>query len=341
MKPEDELQALRTGANGRIKRRAVIRLLLTAAAVWSVAAVGQQPRKIYSIGMLETVPAARNVANLEALRLGLRDLGYVEGQNLIIEYRSADGHAERFPDLASELVRLEVDLIVTRGTPATRAVQNATRSIPVVMAMGAPGAIVASLARPGGNITGVATFNAELTAKRTEILKELAPSLSRVGLLHNMGNPAVPPEWQETETAARFLGLEAELLDVRNAADLDHAFELAAQQHVDGLVVGADSLIQLHQRTIIDLAARNKLPAVYPSREFVEGGGLVAYSVSFPDLYLRLATFIDKIFKGEKPGDIPVEQPTKFELVINSKTAKALSLTIPLTLLLRSDEVIE
>ena len=307
-----------------------------------LAARAQQVGKIYRIGILETIPAVRNAANLDALRKGLRDLGYVEGRNLVIEYRSADGRPEQFPELASELVRLKVDLIVTRGTPAARAAKNATGTIPVVMAtMGDPRAIVASFAHPGGNITGVTTFSTELTAKRIELLKELVPGLSRVALLHNMGNPAAPPEWEETKTAARSLGLKAELLDVRNQGDLGRAFELAVRQHVDALLIGADGLTQMHQQTIVDLVARNRLPASYPAREFVEAGGLIAYAVNYPDLYFRFASFVDKIFKGAKPGELPVEQPTKFELVINLKTAKALGLTIPQSLLLRADEVIQ
>ena len=243
----------------------------------------------------------RNAANLDALRKGLRDLGYIEGQNLVLEYRSSDGRAERFPDLASELVRLKVDLIVARGTPATNAAKNATPSVPVVMAtMGAPGTLVASFAQPGGNITGVTTFSTELTAKRIEILKELAPKVSRIGLFHNMGNPAVPPEWEETKAAARSLGLEAELLDVRNGEDIGRAFELAVRQHVDALVVGADGLIQAHQQTIVNFAARHRLPAVYPSREFIEAGGLIAYAVNYPDLYFRFASFVDKILRGDR-----------------------------------------
>jgi putative ABC transport system substrate-binding protein len=306
-------------------------------------AIEAQPAgKVYRIGILETIPAAQNAANLAALRKGLRDLGYVEGRNLIIEYRSADGRAERFPDLASELVRLKVDLIVTRGTPAARAAKNATGTIPVVMAtMGDPRAIVASFANPGGNITGVTTFSTELTAKRFELLKELVPNLSRVALLHNMGNPAAPPEWEETKTAARSLGLRAELLDVRSQDDIGRALELAVRQHVDALVIGADGLTQMHQQTIVDLVTRNRLPAAYPAREFVEAGGLIAYAVNYPDLYFRFASFVDKIFKGAKPGELPVEQPTKFELVINLKTAKALGLTIPPSLLHRADQVIE
>jgi putative ABC transport system substrate-binding protein len=323
-----------------MRRREFIALLGSAAAAWPLSARAQQLAKSYRIGILEPVPAARNAANLDALRKALRDLGYIEGRNLVIEYRSADGRAERFLGLASELVRLKVDLIVVRGTPATTATQTAAGTIPVVMAtMGGPGAIVPSFADLGGNITGVITFSTELTAKRIEVLKELVPSLSRVALLHNMSNPAVPTEWEETKKAASSLGLQTELLDVRSEGDLDRAFEVAVRQDVDGLVVGADGLTQMHQRSIIQLAARNSLPAVYPAREYVEAGGLVAYAVNYPDLYLRLASFIDKIFKGAKPGELPVEQPTKFELVINSTTAKTLSLIIPPTLLV--DEVIE
>jgi putative tryptophan/tyrosine transport system substrate-binding protein len=302
----------------------------------------QRAGKIYRIGILEAIPAAQNAPNLDALRKGLRDLGYIEGRNLIIEYRSADGRAERFPELASELVRLKVDLIVTKGTPAARAAKNATGTIPVVMAtMGDPRAIVTSFAHPGGNITGMTTFSTELTAKRIELIKELVPNLSRVALLHNMGNPAAPPEWEETKRAARALGLHSELLDVRSQDDLSRAFELAVRQHVDALVIGADALTQMHQQTILDLVARNSLPAAWPAREFVEAGGLVAYAVNYPDLYFRFASFADKIFKGAKPGDLPVEQPTRFELSINLKTAKALGLAIPESLLLRADEVIE
>ena len=305
-------------------------------------ACAQPAGKVYRIGILESIPATQNVANLDALRKGLRDVGFVEGRNLIIEYRSADGRPERFPDLASELVRLKVDLIVTRGTPAAMAVKYATETIPTVMAtMGDPRAIVASFARPGGNITGVTTFSTELTAKRLQLLRELVPSLARVALLHNMGNPAAPPEWEETKSAARALGLQPELLDVRSQGDLGRAFELAVRQHVGALLIGADGLTQMHQPTIVDLASRSRLPAAYPAREFVAAGGLIAYAVNYPDLYYRFASFVDKIFKGAKPGDLPVEQPTKFELVVNLKTAKALGLTIPPTVLLRADEVIQ
>ena len=308
----------------------------------SLAARAQSVDRVYRIGILEPIPVAQNAANLDALRKGLRNLGYVEGRNLIIEYRSANGRAERFPDLAADLVRLKVDLIVARGTPAARAAKSATETIPVVMAtMGDPSAIVASFAHPGGNITGVTTFSTELTAKQLELLKELVPKLSRVALIHNMDNPAAPPEWEEVKTAAQSLGLHAELFDARNKDDLGRAFDLAIRKHVDALVVGADGLIQANQKMIVDLAARNKLPAAYPNREFVEAGGLIAYAVNYPDLYFRFATLVDKILKGAKPSEIPVEQPTKFELVINLKTAKMLGLALPQSLRLRAAEVIQ
>ncbi|MEO8133736.1 MAG: ABC transporter substrate-binding protein [Betaproteobacteria bacterium] len=300
-----------------------------------------QAGRVHRIGILEAIPATQNVANLDALRKGLRELGYVEGRNLTIEYRSADGNAERFQDLASELVRLKVDLIVTRGTPAARAAKTATETIPVIMAtMGDPRAIVASFARPGGNITGVTTFSTELTAKRLEFLKELVPNLARVGLLHNMGNPAAPPEWEETKTAARILGLQSELLDVRNQGDLSRALGLAVQ-HVDALLVGADGLTQMHQQAIVEMVARSRIPAAYPARDFVVAGGLIAYAVNYPDLYFRIASLVDRLIKGAKPAEIPVEQPTKFELVINLRTAKALGLRIPQSLLLRANEVLQ
>src|ERR671912_92487 len=286
-----------------MRRREFVIGLGGAAVLWPFPMRAQQGGKVYRIGILETIPAERNAANLDGLRKGLRNLGYVEGRNLVIEYRSADGRAERFPDVAAELERLKVDLFVTRGTPATKAVQNATGTIPVVMAtMGGPGAIVGSFARPGGNITGVITFSTELTAKRVEILKEVVPGLSRVALLHNMGNPAVPLEWEETKTAAHALGLQAGLLDVRSQDDLGRAFELAVRQHVGGLVVGADGLTQMHQQTIIEFVDRHRLPAVYPAREYVEAGGLIAYAVNYPDLYFRFAPFVDKIFRGAKPS---------------------------------------
>jgi putative tryptophan/tyrosine transport system substrate-binding protein len=309
---------------------------------WPSVSRAQQAGKINRIGILETVPAAQNAANIDALRNGLRKLGHVEGQNLIIEYRSAEGDAARFPDLASELIRLKVDLIVTRGTPAVQAAKNATGAVPVVMAaMGAPFLVVPSLSHPGGNVTGMTTFSEELIGKRIELLKELVPHLSRLALLHNIGNPMGPPEWDEMRTAAGLLAVQTELLDVRREEDLRSSFEAAARHHVDALLVGADGLTQAYQQTIIELAARHSLPASYPSRDSVENGGLMAYAVNYPDLYFRAATFVDKILKGVRPAELPVEQPTKFEFTINLKTAKALGLSVPTTLLARADEVFE
>jgi len=321
-------------------RRAFIQALASAVIAWSSESLAQS--KVYRVGMLEAVPASDNGANLDALGRGLRSLGYVEGRNLFIEYRSADGRAERFAELASELVQLRVDVIVSRGTPAARAAKEATSSIPVIMAtMGDPQALVASFARPQGNVTGVTTFSTELTAKRLEQLKELAPKIASVALFHNIGNPAAPPEWNEIQAAAKSLGLTPELVDVRSEDDLRRALDALATRHVDAVVIGADGLTQKHRQLIVAAMASSRVVASYPSREFVEAGGLISYAVNYPDLYFRLAGVIDKIFKGTKPADIPVEQPTKFELVINATTAKRLGLTIPRPLALSADQIIQ
>jgi putative ABC transport system substrate-binding protein len=326
-----------------VRRRDFITLLGSAAA-WPLAARAQQAGKVWRIGVLETVSAALNASNFDAFRRGLRELGYVEGRNYVIEYRSADGRAERFANFAAELVRLPVDVIVTRGTPAALAAKDATTKIPVVMAaIGEPlgVGVVASLARPGGNITGFSAFVTELSGKRVELLKETFPGISRAGFLNNMSNPVIPPQWDLTKNAARSLGIHAELLDVRARDDVVRAFETATRLDLGALLVGVDAVTQANGPLIIDHAARTRIPAVYASREFVDAGGLMTYSVSYPDLYYRAAGLVDKIFKGARPGDLPVEQPTKLELVVNLKTAKALGLEIPPTLLARADEVIE
>ena len=306
-------------------------------------AVDAQPaEKVYRIGMLERTSPAINAANLDAFRRGLRDAGYVEGKNLVIEYRSAKGRDDRFPGLAAELVRLKVDLIVTRGTPAALAAKNATQAIPVIitgLADPVGQGVVASLARPGGNITGVSAIVTEIYSKRVELLRELAPRASRIAAILNMSNPSIPPAWKEIERAAQSLGIQAQLVDVRKSDDLGPAFDGAMKQRSDAAVVGLDTLTQANQRLIVDLAARHRLPAVYASGEFA--GGLIIYGVNYPDHYRRAASFAERIFKGAQPGDLPVERPTKFELVINLKTAKALGLTIPPSLLQRADQVIE
>jgi putative ABC transport system substrate-binding protein len=326
----------------RLKRREFIPLLGGAAA-WPLAAHAQQG-KLWRIGMLETISPALNAANLAAFRNGLRQLGYVEGQSYVIEYRSAEGRAARFPEFASELVASKVDVIVTRGTPAALAAKNTTATIPVVMAaIGEPldtGA-VASLARPGGNVTGFSSFVTELSGKRVELFKEAVPSVTRLGFFSNMSNPVVPPQWEETKKEARSLGIATELLDVRSKEDIGRAFEAVSRSRVDGLLVGIDAVTQEHRKLIGDLARQQRVPTLCASRDYVEADGLLSYGVSYPDLYHRAAGLVDKIFKGAKAGDLPVEQPVKFELIINLMTAKALGLTVPPMLLARADEVIE
>ena len=327
-----------------MKRREVITLFGGAVVAATSSARAQQPAKSRRIGILETVSPALNIRNLDALRRGLHELGYIENQTYILEYRSADGDAARFPALADELVRLGVDLIVTRGTPAARAAKNATETIPIVMAAVGEAlgvGIVESLARPGGNLTGLSAFVTELAGKRVELVKELRPQGSIAALFHNMGNPIVPQQWEETKKAAQALGIEAVLLDVRTRDDILSAFEKASAGRVDTLLVGIDGLIQVNRQLIVDLAAKQHMAAIYASKEFIDVGGLMAYGVSYPDLYFRSAAFIDRIFRGAKAGDLPVEQPTKFELTINLKAAQALGLSIPPTLLATADEIIE
>jgi putative tryptophan/tyrosine transport system substrate-binding protein len=330
--------------NGASMRRREFLGMLGVAAGWPVAAHAQQPAKIWRIGVLETVSPTSNAKNIDALKRGLHDLGYVENLNYVLEYRSSDGDAGRFPALADELVRLRADLIVTRGTPAVRAAKSATESIPIVMAaIGEPlgTGIVGSLARPGGNVTGLSAFVTELSGKRVELLKELRPGNSIAAFFSNMGNPVVPPQWEETQKAAKALGIGISLLDVRSRDDIPGAFETAAARRVETLLIGIDGLIQENRQLIAELATRHRLQTIYPSREFVEVGGLIAYGVSYPDLYFRSASLIDKIFRGAKPGDLPVEQPTKLELIINLKAARAIGLIVPPLLIARADEVIE
>ena len=318
--------------------------LLGATATWPLETRAQPARKVYRIGMLETISETLNAANLAAFRESLHDLGYIERKNFVIEYRSADGRAERFADLATELVDLKVDLIVTRGTPATLAAKTATTTIPVVMAaVSEPfgSGLVVSLARPGGNITGLSSFATMLDAKRVELLREAVPGIARIATFLNMGNPVQSGEWKAIEVAAQSMGIQPQLVDLRRVEDIEPAFRAAIAQHAEALVVGIDAVMQANPRLIAELAAKHRLPAIYASREFVEAGGLLAYSVNYLDLYRRTAIYVDKILKGAKPADLPIEQPIKFELAINLTVAKALGLTVPPTLLARADELIE
>jgi putative ABC transport system substrate-binding protein len=327
------------------QRRAVALGALVPLLAFVALPLGVEPapsEKLYRIGMLERTSAERNAANVDGFRQGLRELGYVEGETFVIEYRSADGRDERFAALAAELVRMRVDLIVTRGTPAALAAKHATGTVPVVMTgVGDPvgQGVVVSLARPGGNVTGLSAAVTDIYPKRVQLLKELAPKTARLGVLFNMGNPALPPQWKEVERAARSIGIEPQLLDVRRVEDLAPAFDTAVRQRVDAMLVGIETLTQTNQALIVDLAARRRLPAMYASTEF--GGGLISYGVNYPEMYRRAATFAHKIFRGARPADLPVEEPTTFELVINARTAHALGLTIPPGLLLRADRLSE
>jgi len=325
-----------------ITRRKLLTALGMSALIAPLTAYTQQQAKVWHVGVLETISMTANAANFDAFRQSTREGGYVEGRNLIFDYRSADGRGERFAELATELVQMKVDVIVTRGTPAAIAAKNATRSIPVVMiSIGDPLTVVSSLSHPAGNVTGLTSLTSDLEAKRVQMLRELVPGAARIAALYDMRNPVFAQRWKEMEAAAQLLGVQAYLLDARKPEDFPPLFDAASRQHADGLVVGQDGLLQASQTIVTELAAKHRIPAIYVSRDFIQAGGLIAYGPSYPDLYRRAALYVDKILRGASPGDLPIEQPTKFEMVINLKTAKALGLAIPQSLLLRADELIE
>jgi putative ABC transport system substrate-binding protein len=303
-------------------------------------ALRAQPKKVYRVGVLETTSLTLNAENFDRFRKGMEERGYVEGPSLVMLYRSAEGHTQRFPELAAELVRQKVDLILARGTPATLAARQASATIPIVMtAVGDPveSKLVASLAKPGGNITGLTSTTAELVPRRIEILKALAPKMTRVAAYANLDNAAAANTWKETEAAARAMGVERMLLDVRRPEQIAPAFEDAVKRGAQGLIVGVETLTQSNRKVIVALAAKYKLPAIYSAREFVDEGGLASYGVSYPDLYYRAAGYADRIFKGARPGELAVERPAKFAFAINRGTARALGIAIPPDLLLRAD----
>jgi len=328
-------------------RRAFAVVVALGVLVVPLAAKAQRAGKVARIARLEQGSAGTD----SAFRQGLRELGYVEGQNIIIEYRYAEGRAERLPDLAAELVSLKVDVIVAGGTLAPLAAKQATRTIPIVLAAaGDPvgTGLVPSLAKPGGNVTGLSNLSRELTAKRLQLLKEIVPGLSRVAVLWNAANivAALHIPVPETEAAARTLGLQAQSLEVRGPDDFENALLerkvlRAAISEGGALFLVDDPLVMRYRQPIADFAIRNRLPSTAIYKNFAEAGGLMTFGASLPDLYRRAAIFVDKILKGAKPADLPVEQPTKFELVINLKTAKTLGLTIPQALLIRADEIIQ
>jgi putative ABC transport system substrate-binding protein len=309
-----------------------------------LAANAQQTAKVFRIGLLGNI----SLAEPEGARLwgafiqGLRDLGYVEGQNITIELRSSEGKYERLPDLAAELVRLKVDVIVVPADQNALAAEHATRSIPIVMIGNPVGSgLVANLARPGGNITGLSVLAPEIVGKQLELLKELIPRVSSVTILWNPTNPGHSRALEEARIAARSLGIKLQISGARAPDEFEGAFAAMTRERVGAVLVLLDGMFLLHQSRIIDLAAKSRLPAMYSRRSDVTGGGLMAYAPSLPDIFRRAATYVDKILKGAKPDDLPIEQPTKFEFVINLETAKALGLAIPQSLLLRADEVIQ
>jgi putative ABC transport system substrate-binding protein len=326
-----------------IDRRAFIASLAAGALLASRSADAQQAKGRRRLGFLSPASAADGLSNLEALRAGLRELGYVEGQNITIEARWADGRSERLPQLAAELVRLPVDVVCTAGTPASVAAKRATSTIPIVFANVAfpdQTGLVASYPRPGGNITGVAFIGPEY-GKRLELLRAARPGLSRVALIYNPDNPASVLALQETQRWATDMKVRLEPHKFRGPQDFENVFGAIAGKRPDALMTTADPLIASYRTRIVDFAAKNRLLSMYPGREFVEAGGLMFYGGSVPEMYRRAAVYVDKILKGSKPADLPVEQPIKFDMVINLKAAKALGLTIPQSLLLRADEVIQ
>jgi putative ABC transport system substrate-binding protein len=303
----------------------------------------QQPAKVPRIGYLQGVSPSPMAARTDAFREGLRDLGYVEGKDIVIEWRSAEGKFDRLTALASELVRLKVDVIVSAGPTVTRPVKDATSTIPIVMAQDIDpvgNGFVASLARPGGNITGLATLSPEMSGKLLEILKEIIPRLLRLAVIANSTNPGDAQAKKETELAAEAFKVQLQYLDVRDPKDIEPAFRAANKARADALLVLGNPILNAHRKQVVDLAVKNRLAATYSRPELINAGGLMYYGTNYNDLYRRAATYVDKILKGAKPADLPVEQPTKFELVINLKAAKQIGLTISPNLLARADRVL-
>jgi putative ABC transport system substrate-binding protein len=325
-------------------RRKLLVRLGAGAIAWAGAARAQAQAKVRRIGLLSGFSPAVYAASYPAFRLGLRDLGWIEGKNISIEYRYAEGRHDRLPDLAADLVRLKVDVIVTTATSDAQAAQKATRAIPIVMVAGGDpvaSGLVESLARPGGNVTGLSQMLQELAGKRLELLKEMVPKLSRVAVLWNPQSASATLYWKENQQPARQLGIQLHSLEVRSPTELDEAFESATRARAGALAILPDPVISTNLKRIVDFAAKSRLPSVYQSSDFADAGGLVTYGPDRADLFRRAAIYVDKILKGTKPGDLPVEQPTKLELVVNMKTAKALGITIPQTILIRADRVIE
>jgi putative ABC transport system substrate-binding protein len=304
----------------------------------------QQPAKIPRIGFLSAVSPSTISARLDAFRQGLRELGYVEGKNIVIEWRSAEGKSDRLPELAAELVRLKVDLVVSGGPTTTRPAKQATVTIPIVMASDddpVGSGFAASLARPGGNITGLSSLSPEISGKQLELLKEIVSKLSRVAIGGDVTRPGIPQALREINVAADALGVQVQYLEVREPKDIETAFRAASKEHADAVLVLGSPVLLSQRRQIADVAAKSRLPTIYPRPEFVEDGGLMSYGVSFTDLFRRAATYVDKILKGRKPAELPVEQPKKFDFIVSLKAAKQIGLTVPPNVLARADRVIK
>jgi len=328
----------------KVKRRIFAVALCTVLFALCVSAHAQQPTKIPRIGLLFTATPSAAAARIEAFRQGLRELGYVEGKNILIEQRYAEGQLNHMNELAAELVRLKVDVIVTIGPAATRPAKEATTAIPIVMGVDddpVGNGFVASLARPGGNITGLASLAPEIGGKQLELLKEIVPRLSRVAVLGTSTQPGNAQSLREAEVAAQALAVKLQYLDVLSPKDIEPVFRTASNGRAQAVLVLRASVFFSHRKQIVDLAAKRQLPAMYYTTEYVEEGGLMTYGVSITDLFRRAATYVDKILKGAKPAELPIEQPTKFELVINLKTAKRIGLTISPNVLARADRVIK
>jgi putative ABC transport system substrate-binding protein len=303
----------------------------------------QQPAKVPRIGFQLDAPASTAAARIEAFRQGLRELGYIEGKNIIIELRSSEGKPERRGEIVAELVRLKVDVIVSAGPTVTRTVKEATSTIPIVMGQDTDpvgSGFVASLARPGGNITGLAALSPEMSGKQLELLKEILPRLSRIAVIGNSTNPGDAQSLRETVLAAGSFEIYLRYLDVLDSKDIETAFRAAVKGRADAVLVLGNPILNAHRKQIVDLAVKHRLPATYARPEFVEAGGLMSYGASVTDLDRRAATYVDKILKGRRPADLPVEQPTKFEFIINLKAAKQIGLTIPPNVLVRADRII-
>jgi putative tryptophan/tyrosine transport system substrate-binding protein len=326
-----------------MNHKVILLLLAASVLICFNLAEAQQPKKVPRIGFLSATSPSAIAARVEGFRRGLRELGYMEG-NIVIEWRYAEGKLDRLSELAAELVGLKVDVIVSAGPPPTRAAKEATATIPIVMAMDTDPVgmgFVTSLARPGGNITGLSTLLPEIGGKRLELLKEIIPKLSRVAVLGTSTSPTYAPAMREIELAAKPLKVQVQHLDVLDSKDIETAFRAANKRRAQAFLMLGSPILDFARPHVADLAVKNRLPAIYPQIEYTEAGGLMYYGANTPDLFRRAATYVDKILKGAKPADLPVEQPTKFEFVINLKAAKQIGLTIPPNVLARADKVIK